>query len=612
MRIDEATIREIVARTDIGALIGSYVPLRKRGNDLVGLCPFHGEKTPSFHVHPDRGFFKCFGCGVGGSSITFFQKIENVAFPDAVRALAKRAGIEVEPETPAAARVRSEKESIFAANQIAADFFARSLAGADGEPARRYCAERGVEPATIERFHLGFAPARWDGLVAELQREGIELELAAKAGLVKLGQRGYYDFYRGRLMIPTYATTGEVVAFGGRSLDGAEPKYLNTSTTPVYTKGRGLFALNVARRAAAGTEALIVVEGYLDCIALHQAGFSNAVAALGTAFTPDQAAELRKYTENVYVCFDADSAGSSATAKSIDVLQAAGCSARIVALPPGDDPDSFIRTHGSKEFQNLLDASFIWVQYKVDREVDRIRLGFVRETDVARRAEQFLQTLPSIDADKWRVYMAGRLGVGVESLRNSRFFADRTNFAPRGAGAERIGSRYLAPAAEPPGVERDVVSTLLEEPALVAEYADRIPARRFRNERLRAVYERLAAHRANLREPSDVLALFADEPSTMELLVRLAGSERSTAVRFAGSTERRAHLDRIAARFVETDDLQRKKALDARIDAGEPIDQAERDEYRRLVERLEQARRKRLGTQASADRKEVSPKPHGT
>ena len=349
MRVEPGTIREVIARTDIGALIGNYVALRKRGNDLVGLCPFHGERTPSFHVHPDRGFFKCFGCGAGGDAIAFVERIENVPFPEALRSLAKRAGVELEPEDPRAARVRSEKEAIYEANAAAAALFHRLLkSDPRAKKAREYCEKRGLTSETIDAFKLGCAPDAWDTLVAEFTRDGIDLEIALKAGLVKRGQHGFYDFYRDRLMIPMSATTGEIVAFGGRALGDGEPKYLNTSTTPVYTKGKALFALNVARRAASGGEPLIVVEGYLDCIALHQAGFPQAVASLGTAFTAEQAGELRKYSERAYLCFDADAAGSSATAKSIDVLVESGVFTRIVALPPGEDPDSYVRAYGSR------------------------------------------------------------------------------------------------------------------------------------------------------------------------------------------------------------------------------------------------------------------------
>ena len=374
VRLDQGTIREILSKTDIGTFIGGYVQLRKRGNDLVGLCPFHGEKTPSFHVHPDRGFFKCFGCGQSGDAITFVQLHENLAFPEAARVLAQRAGVTLEAEDPAQARVRGERERIYQANDIAAAFFHRTLRMApEAEHARAYVAGRGLDAATIDAFKLGFAPDSWDALVRELEANGVARETAEAAGLLRRGQSGYYDFYRNRLMIPTYATTGEAVAFGGRALDGKEPKYLNTSTTPVYTKGRGLYALNVARRAAAAKDGLVVVEGYLDCIALHQGGFPNAVASLGTAFTAQQAADLRKYAERIFLCFDADTAGANATVKSIDVLNDAGCAPFIVQLPPGEDPDTYIRTHGAAAFQTRLDAALPWIQFKLDRDVAEIR-----------------------------------------------------------------------------------------------------------------------------------------------------------------------------------------------------------------------------------------------
>ena len=226
------------------------------------------------------------------------------------------------------------------------------LATESGAAARAYCEERGLLPATIERFGLGYAPDTWDGLVNELSRNGVDLALASRAGLVKSGQRGYYDFYRDRLMVPTYSTTGEVIAFGGRAIGDGEPKYLNTTTTPAYTKGRHLYALNLARRAAQSDRTIIVVEGYLDCIALHQAGFENAVASLGTSFTEEQATELRKYAEYVFLCFDGDAAGSAAATKAVDVaskiIEHAGSSVRIVLLPPGEDPDSYVRTRGRR------------------------------------------------------------------------------------------------------------------------------------------------------------------------------------------------------------------------------------------------------------------------
>jgi DNA primase len=594
VRYDQGVLREIRARVDIATFIGGYVPLKKRGNDLVGLCPFHAEKTPSFHVHPDRGFFKCFGCGVGGDVITFAQKTENVGFGDAVRALALKAGVELEPENPRAARARSEREAIYEANRLATAYFARMLFDERGAAARAYCARRGFSTATIERFSLGYAPDSWSGLVVELERYGVELALAASAGLVKPGQRGYYDFYRDRLMVPTYSTTGDVIAFGGRAIGEGEPKYLNTSTTPVYIKGHHLFALNVARRAAQSDRTAIVVEGYLDCIALHQAGFENAVAALGTSFTAEQAAELRKYADYVFLCFDGDAAGSAAATKAIDVaskeIEHSGSSVRIVLLPPGEDPDSFVRSRGADAFRRLLDAAKPAVQFRIDTEIEQLRAGFDSPARVAPKAEALIRRLAAREEwDRWRVYVAGRLQVNVDDLRNSRFLADNANFAPHRTTAS-APSRHTTASVEPISFEREVLSILLEEPALGAEYAQRISAARFRNEVYRRVYEKIVEGAGALAGTADVFGLFGEDQGTLDLLAEIGQRDRSSAVRYGNSEERRTHLDRVVERLRLEDERQRYRELsdliDERLAHGVAVPEELRGEFEALVAKL--------------------------
>jgi DNA primase len=594
VRYDDGVLREIRARVDIGALIGAYVPLKKRGNDLVGLCPFHAEKTPSFHVHPDKGFFKCFGCGAGGDVITFLQRSDNIPFGDAVRALAAKAGVELEPENPRAARVRSEREAIYEANRVAAAFFARMLADERGAAARAYCGERGFAAETIDRFGLGFAPDSWSSLVNELERSGVDLASAARAGLIKSGQRSYYDFYRNRLMVPTFSTTGEVIAFGGRIIGDGEPKYLNTATTPVYIKGHHLFALNLARRAAQKDRTLIVVEGYLDCIALHQAGFENAVAALGTSFTAEQAAELHKYADYVYLCFDGDAAGSAAATKAIDVasreIEHSGSSVRIVLLPPGEDPDSFVRRQGVEAFATLLDTAKPALQFRIDEELERLRAGFDSPARAAPKAESLIRALaPRQEWDRWRVYVAGRLQVNVDDLRNSRFLSETANFAPqRRPGLAQ--SRHAGASVEPLSFEREVLSILLEEPALAAEYGQRISAARFRNEVYRRVYERVVDAAETLTITADVFGLFAEDQETLDLLAEVGKRDRSSAVRYGNSEERRAHLERVVERLRLEDDRQRYRELsdliDERLGDGKAVPEEMRGEFEALVAKL--------------------------
>ncbi len=592
MPFDQDSIREIHARIDIASFIGSYVSLRKRGNDLVGLCPFHGEKTPSFHVHPDKGFFKCFGCGAGGDVITFASKIENLAFPDAVRMLAGRAGIELEPETPGSIRVRGERESIYHANQIAGAFFERMLRESAGANARAYCERRGLQQAVLEKFHLGYAPDQWNALTDELRRENVDLEIAAKAGLVKRGERGFYDFYRDRLMVPTYSTTGEVIAFGGRALGDAEPKYLNTSTTPVYTKGRHLYALNVARRAASRDRTLIVVEGYLDCIALHQAGFENAVAALGTSFTEDQARELAKYADGIFLCFDADAAGDAAASKAIEiaaaVIQHAGSGVRIVMLPAGTDPDGFVRERGAQAFAALLAGAKPAIEHRLEREALALERGFESPAQIAAKAEALIRRMtPQQEWDRWRVWIARRLKVSENDLRNSRFLANSANFAPRGSAP--AATRHLSASVQPSSFEREALAIMLEEPALIAEFAERIPVARFRSETYARIYARLQ-EAGRLSSTADVLAFFADDAESFAVLTSLGQRDRSSTVRYEDSGERRAHLERVVERLQLDDHQMRYQELSRRIDelvtAGENVGSDLREEYDALVAKL--------------------------
>jgi len=598
VRIDAGAIREIRDRLDLGEFIGGYVALQRRGRDLVGLCPFHGERSPSFVVHPDKGFFKCFGCGAAGDVVGFYQKIENVPFPEAARALAKRAGVELPEEDAGAARTRGEKERIYAANEVAVAYFHRMLvldpAGAD---ARAYCERRDLRAETIDAFKLGFAPNGWDGLARELQRAGVDAEIAIRAGLLKAGQRGPYDFYRGRLMIPTRATTGETIAFGGRSLDGGEPKYLNTGATPVYTKGRGLFALEIARRNVGTPRDLIVVEGYLDCVALHQAGFRNATASLGTAFTPEQAGELRKYADRIVLCFDADAAGSAATAKSADVLVDAGYDGddvRIVRMPDGADPDSFVRERGRDAFAELVRTAIPTVQNALDREIAEIKNVSGSHAAVARTAEDVVRRLaPRAAWDKWRVYAAQRLGLAVEDLRASALFAEAATFAPRTRAAAAA-----VRAVEPPSVERDLLATLVDAPSLARRYADRV-AGGFRDGRCGELFAFLCTHE-DLRTVADVIAALAERPDLAETASGLVRSDRSRAVRFAEEADRLRHLDAIADSLAEREARRRLRELDERqsayIMSDRPVPKEERDEYERLVEWTERERRRRLGT----------------
>ena len=361
------------------------------GKASSAYAPFHSERSPSFHVRPERGFFKCFGCGVGGDAIRFVERFEQLSFIEATQALAKRVGVVIEEETPQAQTVRAQREALYAANRIAAEFFQREFQHSpSAEIAREYCRQRAISPTSIERFQLGYAPDSWEALPSLLRAAGIDQEIALQVGLLKEGQRGAYAFYLDRLIIPILTLTGEVVAFGARTLRGEEPKYLNTSGTPIYSKSHHLFGLSLARRAVGQRGAFIVVEGYLDCIALHDAGFEQSVAVLGTALTIEQATLLRRFTQNIYMVFDADPAGQEATIRSLSILERAGCRARVVLLPAGEDPDSFIRKHGAQAFEQALQEARHAAEVLIDHRLQSLKDGFHAPNEIAREAEQIV------------------------------------------------------------------------------------------------------------------------------------------------------------------------------------------------------------------------------
>jgi DNA primase len=351
--IAEEKIAEIRQSARISEFVGAHVSLKRRGRSLVGLCPFHNEKTPSFTVDDERGFFHCFGCSAGGNVFKFVMLTEGISFPEAVRKVAARYGITIPEEGGRAATVR---DALFEVNASAARYFRRCLRETPvGEPVLAYLARREVSPETEERFLLGAAPASGDGLVRWLRKESLDLALAVKVGL--LGQRGgsFYDRFRSRLMFPIRDAQGRVIGFGGRLLEASEgAKYLNSPESEVYHKGRVLYAMYEARDALRNAETLILVEGYFDAIMLHQAGIANTVASCGTALTADQARTVRRHAAEIVTLFDGDTAGASAGARSFPVLIEAGLWPRSAVLPVGDDPDTYVRKQGAGALAEII------------------------------------------------------------------------------------------------------------------------------------------------------------------------------------------------------------------------------------------------------------------
>jgi len=377
-------VQEIKLRTDLVELISVYVPLRRSGRTHKGLCPFHAEKTPSFHVDGERGFFRCYGCGVGGDCFTFLQQKEGLAFNEAGEMLARRLGLEWVRRGDTAEK-RSERERLYDMMALAQRFFRERLK--DAPVAQKYLERRGLAPETVEAFGLGYAPPGYQALLGWLKGQKIAPEEAEAADLILRGEHGLRDRFVDRLMFPIFDLEGRPVAFGGRALQAdAIPKYLNSRELPIFHKGRTLYGLHVAKQEIPKSGFAVAVEGYMDVIALHQAGIVNAVASLGTAITEQHVGVLRRYSDELVFCYDGDSAGMRAATKNSSLFEAAGCNVRVARLPEGDDPDTFVQKHGADAFRSLLTQAEPLLDYQLntlragyDLTDETKRLGFVRE-----------------------------------------------------------------------------------------------------------------------------------------------------------------------------------------------------------------------------------------
>lgn len=417
MPLPERFLDELLARTDIVDLVSESVRLTKKGNSYWGCCPFHSEKTPSFHVVPDRQMYKCFGCGKGGGAINYVMELENLPFRDAVAVLARRAGMQV-PETGSAPGARERREKILTINKQAARAFHRWLHGPEGAEGLAYLRKRGLSQRTLTNFGLGFAPNSWDALIAELAAQGYDKRDLLDAGLAVSSKDGrIYDRFRNRVMFPIIDVRGNVIGFGGRVMDDSTPKYLNSPDTPVYNKSRNVFALNIAKTSKAGR--VILTEGYMDTIALHQAGFDNAVASLGTALTEEHGQLLARYFKEAVISYDGDGAGVAAAQRAIPILEKAGLKVKVLRVTGAKDPDEFIKAYGRDAFARLLDSSedrmdyrLTQIQKKYDLTDDGQRIGFLQE------AAQLVSTLPSaVEREIYAGHAAQTAGVTHDAMK---------------------------------------------------------------------------------------------------------------------------------------------------------------------------------------------------
>jgi len=422
--ISKETIEQVLMRTDIETLIGSYISLKRAGSNLKGLCPFHSEKTPSFTVYPADNSFYCFGCGAGGDAITFIRKRENLDYPDAVEFLANRAGITIIRDDNDRLRQapKFERARMFKMNVDAAKYFNRCLFSdhPDAKAALSYFTDkRGLSLATIKHFGLGFAPNSFDAFSKYMLAKGYSFEELEAGFLCGKSDKGrYYDAFRNRIMFPIIDVSGNVIAFGGRVMDDSKPKYKNSSDTPVFKKSRNLFALNFARHVC--QDAIILCEGYMDVIALHSAGFENAVATLGTAITSEQARMLSRYTKKVIICYDSDEAGQKAAMRAVKLLSEVGLDVTILKVTGAKDPDEYIKKFGREKFGQLLSQSKSKFDYNLEIILSKHDINLSNEKIKALTESEILisETYSSAERDIYIQTVAKLFGVEVKSVKN--------------------------------------------------------------------------------------------------------------------------------------------------------------------------------------------------
>ena len=470
-------LEEIRSRVDIVDLVGQFVNLKRAGENWKGLCPFHAEKTPSFMVHPKKGIFHCFGCGVGGDAFGFLMRQDRLQFPEAVRVLAERAGVALPTERRT--EVDGQREALFKTMALACEFYQDALWNRpEGEGARRYLDSRGVAPDMARRFALGYAPEGWDHLLGFMKGRGVSEEQLVQVGLVLPRQTGsgFYDRFRGRLLFPIKDGQGRVVAFGGRAMGTEDPKYLNSPETPLYVKGQTLYALDLAKPQIRERNRALVVEGYVDCLMAHQHGFTECVAALGTAFTASQLGLLRRYCDEVITFFDADAAGKKATQRVEELLEPgtqglawavnrtgtfgdrSALRLKVALLPSGHDPDSFLRKEGAQAFAQRIAESRSLLAYAVETAITEENATSTRgkATAFARVALILAKVTDSQEATELARNAALKLGVDPTQLWIE---------AQRLQGALRKPAPATAPApagVNLPAAERDLVSLLVQ------------------------------------------------------------------------------------------------------------------------------------------------------
>ncbi len=545
MALSEDFLLELKQRNDIESVVSSYVSVKRGGRNPKGLCPFHNEKTPSFTLYPENGSFYCFGCGVGGDVIRFIRLVENLDYIDAVKFLADRCGMQMPQEgyDDSAAQL---KRTIYAINRESARYFHQCLKSSQGAQAYQYLKSRGLTDNTIVHFGLGYAPDSWSNLCDHLRKKGYTDQQLVVAGVAFQSRNGkILDRFRHRTMFPILDVRGNVIAFGGRRMKEEDSsKYINTSDTPVFKKSHNVYALNFAKGQA--SDRLILCEGYMDVIALHQAGFQNAVAPLGTAFTEEQALLLSRYTGEVVLTLDADAAGQKATERALAVLQRSGVKARIVQIPDGKDPDEFIRRNGesgTEKFRALLEGAANDTEYKLFRAAEGYNLSQDdhRVTYLEKAARIIGELTSPVEADVYAGKVAKQCGVAKEAvLRAAENYGKKQRQQKYKEQLKKITAPVRTDSVNPARVvhrraanaEEGLLSVLLRNPDFIERVSSTVLPSDFVTDFNRKIYEKMV-QRYQQGASLDLTLLgsdFTDEELGQLVRIQAQGQQRANSL----------------------------------------------------------------------------------
>lgn len=476
-RIPDNILDDILGRIDIAELISGYIPLKRSGRNFKANCPFHHEKTPSFMVSPDRQIYHCFGCGESGNAFKFLMRHERLEFLEAVEALAKRAGVNIPDAQRASPKDISLTSALYKLNELAANFYSHNLTTL----AKAYLLKRGLTEETIALFKIGYAPDTWDALLNHLRQKGVGISLLEKAGLIiAKDQGGYYDRFRNRIILPICDIKSRPIGFGARVMDDTLPKYINSPETPIYTKGKNLYGFNLARDSIRENDYVIIVEGYLDFLVPFQHGVNNIVASLGTALTIDQARLLKRFTNNVVMVYDGDAAGEMAALRSLDIFIEEEMSVKVVSLPKGFDPDSFVRKYGIGAFKEKIELSDSLFEYKLGILLSKHNASSIECK--AKISGEMLQTLSKIKNAVLKSEYIKRLAQALD-IREDALLYELKNLktaVPQGVSGQitRNTPLQINPA------EKLLIKLMLEETELIKQIKKRLSPEDFQDERI--------------------------------------------------------------------------------------------------------------------------------